>query len=578
MKQTSILYESEEHLQNYIKIENFNEENLLVFLFSDEPLEKVKKIIKEIKKMLPKSLIIGSSSGGTIHKGNSINGKSLITFCHFKKIKAKGIILSSEDFTSAEMALEINKQIISENSKMLFLFDDGMEMNSSELLNEISSILPDLPLAGGKAGNENYILGDTYIFLNEKIISKGAVAVSLNGEYLRVSQQYRLNWKKIGKKMRITEAEGNIIKSIDNTPILELYEKYMGSDFALGLPETSGMEFPFIVKREGIDIARSLVQKLPDGSVSYHGDVKKGEKVQFSFGHIPVIIDEVGEECRRAAKFQPEGILIFSCLARKNLLQKAINYELAPFGKIAPMAGFFTLGEFFHKRKQNFLLNITMTILLLSEEPINNNVQIEDFFCFKNNQLDDRQLNITKTLIHLMDQVSNELEEKNIILKNLSYTDSLTGLYNHRFFVEALENEIKRALRYDKKLSLAILDIDNFKEINDLYGHDAGDKVLIEVASKVTESCRETDIICRYGGDEIVVILIETGIEKAQDICERINHNLRDIKLYEKNLYVTLSSGLVELDSKNSQNILKKADERLYKAKNKGKNNIICTD
>ena len=206
MKQTSILYESEEQLQNYIYLEKFKEENLLIFLFSDDPLEKVKTIIKEIKRMLPKALILGSSSGGIIHKGNSVSGKSLITFCQFKMIKPKGIILSSENFNSAEMALEIKKQIISEDSKMLFLFDDGTEMNSSELLYEISSILPKLPLAGGKAANENYILGDTYIFLNEEIITKGAAAVSLNGEYLRVSQQYRLNWKKIGKKMKIKNA------------------------------------------------------------------------------------------------------------------------------------------------------------------------------------------------------------------------------------------------------------------------------------------------------------------------------------------------------------------------------------
>lgn len=578
MKQTSILYESEEQLQNYIYLEKFKEENLLIFLFSDDPLEKVKTIIKEIKRMLPKALILGSSSGGIIHKGNSVSGKSLITFCQFKMIKPKGIILSSENFNSAEMALEIKKQIISEDSKMLFLFDDGTEMNSSELLYEISSILPKLPLAGGKAANENYILGDTYIFLNEEIITKGAAAVSLNGEYLRVSQQYRLNWKKIGKKMKITEAEGNIIKSIDGIPIMKLYEKYMGSEFAQGLPESSGMEFPFIIKREGIDIARSLVNKLPDGSVAFHGDVRKGEEVQFSYGHIPVIIDEVGKECHEAAQFQPEGILIFSCLARKNLLQKAINYELAPFGEIAPMAGFFTLGEFFHKRTRNFLLNITMTILLLSEEPINNDVKNEDFFCFKNNQPDDRQLNITKTLIYLVDQVSSELEEKNKILKNLSYTDSLTGIYNHRFFIEALENEVKRALRYDKKLSLAILDIDNFKEINDLYGHIVGDKVLIEVASKIKASCRETDIICRYGGDEIVVILIETGIEKAREICERINHSLGNMVLFDKNIKVTLSIGVAQFYPKDPENILKKADDRLYKAKNKGKNNIICAD
>lgn len=576
MRQINILYESEKQFKNQIAKENFIEENLLVFLFSDESITKIKEIIKDLQTYLPNTLIAGSSSGGIIHEGHSLAGQSVITFLQFEKIKPKGILLSLEDYSSEEMALEIKKKIHNEESKLLFLFNSGVNTNPVKLLEEISTLMPNLPLAGGSAGNIEYYSEETYIFLNDEVIKNGAVAITLNGEYLRIFQNYRLNWQKIGKKMKVTEAEGNILKSVDGIPILDLYEKYMGKEFVGDLVKYSGIEFPFILKREGMDIARSLMEPLPDGRILYHGDIRIDEEVQFSYGHVPNIINDVEKEYNEAIKFQPQGILIFSCFARKKLLGQAVDNELLPFEQIIPTSGFFTFGEFFHRENKNFLLNITMTLLMLSEEPENNKIIVEKYTQPNRLISKNHQLNVIETLIRLVDQVSSELEERNALLNHLSYTDSLTGLYNQRFFKEALEHETMRALRYNNKLSVAILDIDNFKEINDSFGHSVGDMVLSEIAFKIEDSCRDTDIVCRYGGDEIVIILLETDIERAKEVCERISQNIYRIDFMDKDIKVTLSIGIAELSPKEPEKILKKADERLYKAKKKGKNNIIC--
>jgi predicted signal transduction protein with EAL and GGDEF domain len=189
-------------------------------------------------------------------------------------------------------------------------------------------------------------------------------------------------------------------------------------------------------------------------------------------------------------------------------LEETVNYELEPFAEIAPSAGFLPT-EILPPNKKNHLLNITMTMVLLSEEP-----KKEDFnkehICELKIHNPDRRLSITKTLINLVDQVSTELEKTNKELQHLSNTDSLTELYNHRYFLETLEHEINRAKRYKKKLSIAILDLDDFKFVNDTFGHSTGDRVLSEVAGKIKSSCRETDIVSRYGGDEIVIIFTET--------------------------------------------------------------------
>ncbi len=577
LKQISFLYETEEHLIKKIEQENFKEKNLLVFLFSDEPLEKIKEIIKYIRKLLPEALLAGTSSASVISDGVSVEGRSLISFCQFENVEPRGLIVNSFDKSPKNIALKIQKEIISDDTKMIFLFSDGMEMKSPEILDEISNLMPKIPLAGGKAGSPDYLAEETYVFLNDETTNKGILAVSLNGSYLRVSQLYRLKWKTIGRKMVVTKAQGSVVNSIDGVPVIDIYEKYMGKDFSDNLPESAGLEFPFIINRDGMEIARSLVNKMPDGSFVYHGDIIEGEEVRFGYGHIPLIVDDIEDDCIKASEFQPQGILSFSCVARKSLLGNNIDFELDPFSKIAPMAGFFTFGEFFHQNQKNYLLNITMTLLLLSEEPIKKNKN--DYSVCKNlNKRKDRSLSVTKSLIHLVDQVSTELEERNEKLKLLSNTDGLTELYNHRYFIETLDNEIKRALRYNKILSIALFDFDDFKKINDTYGHSKGDYVLAAVANKIKESCRETDIVCRYGGDEIIVIFPETNYETASKISERVSENVEKINFPEKDIKITLSYGVNELDPQKPDQLMKKADDRLYISKSNGKNNIICKD
>ncbi len=120
----------------------------------------------------------------------------MLIFCHFDNVQPKGMLLPEEDFTPKEMAVEIKNKLCSENTKILFLFKDGLENNSHILLSEIADIIPDIPLVGGKAGSNNYFAENTYVFLNDRVLNKGALAISLNGEFLRIAQQYRLNWKK----------------------------------------------------------------------------------------------------------------------------------------------------------------------------------------------------------------------------------------------------------------------------------------------------------------------------------------------------------------------------------------------
>ena len=159
-----------------------------------------------------------------------------------------------------------------------------------------------------------------------------------------------------------------------------------------------------------------------------------------------------------------------------------------------------------------------------------------------------------------------------------SHTDSLTNLWNHGFFQETLLEEIAKAEKAKTQLSLAIIDIDNFKQLNDTYGHQNGDKILKELALLLKESSREADFICRYGGEEFSIILPQTTQEKSYEICERIRKTINDHHfenfLPSPDLKVTVSIGLATFPDhgRNKEELIANADKAMYIAKFSGKN------
>ncbi|MEN6462558.1 MAG: GGDEF domain-containing protein [Syntrophomonas sp.] len=159
-------------------------------------------------------------------------------------------------------------------------------------------------------------------------------------------------------------------------------------------------------------------------------------------------------------------------------------------------------------------------------------------------------------------------------LLRLSVTDSLTGIYNKAKFNQELDWWIDFCNRYGSPLSLVIFDIDNFKKINDNYGHLTGDNILKSITLLIKNTIRNTDIFARWGGDEFVVLLPNTDIEQAIVITERMRSCIQKSKC-DGVINVTCSFGLVSLlNNENTESLLQRADKFLYKAKEQGKNTV----
>jgi diguanylate cyclase (GGDEF)-like protein len=164
-------------------------------------------------------------------------------------------------------------------------------------------------------------------------------------------------------------------------------------------------------------------------------------------------------------------------------------------------------------------------------------------------------------------------------LFDLAYRDSLTGLYNRRSFEKQLAAEWKRRRRYKRPLSLIMIDIDHFKKVNDTYGHQKGDSVLRSVAGIINDNVRSSDFPCRYGGEEMAVILSETSLGNAATTAEKLRA-LVEIQVNEiEGLNVTISLGVSTYVENMSEpgDLISAADSCLYKAKNSGRNRVIVS-
>jgi diguanylate cyclase (GGDEF)-like protein len=164
-------------------------------------------------------------------------------------------------------------------------------------------------------------------------------------------------------------------------------------------------------------------------------------------------------------------------------------------------------------------------------------------------------------------------------LLRLASIDGLTGLYNRRHFLALAEKEWHRVKRYERPLSLLMLDIDLFKSINDRFGHDAGDKVIMDVANSCIETKRSSDVVGRIGGEEFAFVLPETDMESALQLAERLRLSIADrpVFLGRESITLSVSIGLAEASPSVTgiQELMKQADEALYVAKRSGRNRVV---
>lgn len=292
--------------------------------------------------------------------------------------------------------------------------------------------------------------------------------------------------------------------------------------------------------------------------------------------------NEIIERCQANTKeirqFSPEGITIFSCITRRLFLKEDTNQVLAPYGEIAPVCGGYSHGEISRLHGKTEALNMTLVAAVFREREGNvDSGRDPSSIVFQSGSMTTIQ-----RLASFITVSTAELEKTNALLaeanRKLSYVaahDGLTGLLNR----ESIESVLHRLVWERKKdkveFSAIMIDLDDFKSINDIHGHSEGDRVLKEVSSIFMDEIKPPRKTGRWGGDEFVILLRDTGEDKAFALAERLKKEFqRLVKCGGKS--VSASFGVTSSkEGETFDSFYRKMDTALYHAKFKGKNRIF---
>ncbi|MGZ5208338.1 MAG: FIST N-terminal domain-containing protein [Sulfuricurvum sp.] len=362
----TVTYTSPDHISP-----SFREEmNVLVQIFTSlRTCAEIMHLIDNVKTILPHAKILGTTAGAKILEGELTDESTLLVVSAFVSSAVHtGLVLSSDNVfeDAADLTRKLQKKS-STSPKAAIVFSEGLHIDGEMLLAGVSDTQPNIIIAGGMA-SDHHRFQETMVFTEEGCTNQGFAIAMLFGEALHVYNRFSFNWVGLGRTFTVTKSKGNRVWELDDTPIIDIYKRYLGDPIAELLPDI-GLEFPMIITDKGMVIARAARVKHNDGSLSFTGSIAEGTTLCFGFGDSEGIIADSDINHDFFLDKPVETLFVYSSVARLSLVKKDIEQEMLRLQCIAPTVGFYTYGEFYHApcEKCNRFLNQTMTVLGLSE-------------------------------------------------------------------------------------------------------------------------------------------------------------------------------------------------------------------
>ncbi|MBQ9453877.1 MAG: diguanylate cyclase [Desulfovibrio sp.] len=551
-----------------------NTTTVLVSIYSgwtDE--EEVRTLLCQIRSVLPEAVIVGCTTSGEIMAGTMSLRTTVVTFMAFTSTQLQAQVIDFSNVSvndgAAEVIATCRKQDDLAGIEVLFANNNA---NAYAFLAAMNDLPHDLPVFGGVAGCEEN--GSSYVFVNDTIIRNGAVVLCFLGRDIHIQVNASQGWNPLGPWFRITAmAAENVITELDNRPANYIYEKYLAispEDF-----EQEILVFPLFLERNGQQMLRHPACTTQEGAIVLHGDCRIGERVRLAYGNPAKILDALRNIHKNILYFEPQAIMIFNCSSRRFFLLDAANHELKPFENIAPSSGLYTAGEVGRTNKGEVsILNMTLVSVSFRE---GETLQYSNAVVQPNPSRKPLTgaMKLLQHLAHFITVTSEELEAANRQLQQLATTDRLTDLYNRGEIESILQKELSSRRQGNRQICAIMLDVDNFKMVNDTYGHAIGDAVLRRVGAALKRNIRRGDAAGRWGGEEFLIILPNCSIDTAANVAERIRTDVAKDYTLPNGEHVTVSLGVADFSEKLSyMDFYRILDDALYQAKHQGKNKV----
>lgn len=591
MKQFDFQYLDSVSFEN--ELENFKKEIIsdngfskMMFCVYSKILDRnvISRTAGIIEKVFPDADYMGCSTSGNIIDCKLSSDITVV--CTVFETPSTQFIIRQFDFsadTTGNITDRINR-ITAENTwikavEMYFTIPEG---SYTEFCNGMNSISKDIQIFGGVACSSDITSSDSYVFTKaEGYSEKSVVIVFYGGEDFNVSSIKITGWKQLKRTFRVTKSDGSILKELDGVPAYEVYRKY------LDIPNdenffSNTLEFPLFYEHDGTTILRVPVASNSDGSITMSSDIDEGSVVCLSYGDPRTVLEKIENDSRKIYEFQPDVIHIFSCAARCAFWNtNEPTHELSALKDIASSAGFFSHGEFI--RHNGFLNQHNVTLVIVSmREGERDGLPV--YLKEKSRKEGSSKMPLVSRLATFIAESSRELEEYNARLqmineklKATSIIDGMTGLFNRREIqtrIEVCLSDIKK-----RDFSLIMLDIDNFKQVNDTYGHQEGDVVIIALADILrNEHIRSSSDYSagRWGGEEFMMLLPDTKLSTAILVAELIRKCFSET-VFSNVRPQTVSLGVTQAKQNDTiDSLFTRVDTALYRAKKSGKNKVIA--
>jgi len=546
-----------------------NVKNIWIQVYvTDEQGDCFMPIRDTIALCLPESKYVVTHAGKAFSSDDVSNSAALIV-CNLFEDPSTKLELKQYQFDSEHYESTIDELIkyINDNPWIkLISFNAGSDLTGARYMNRLAeNINPDIKMTGGAAITETMSVQAT-LFSSDGNMSSSALVMSfIGGDNFEARTDVIVGWKPIGKEFTVTKTDGPILYEIDGMPAFDIYKKYFKIECPPGMIVNQTIEFPFCFESDGRLFLRCPFILNEDGSmVMMLNDLYNGQKIKLSFGSPDVIIESIISKLNEIATFEPQVMSVNSCLGRYFFWGDNLRNELVGFRKISSSSGFLTGGELLRTGNKIRIFNETMVVTSMREGK-----KTPDGSGIHTIQKIERNYTLTQRLASFIDTVTSDLEEYTKTVSNMAITDSLTGLNNRR----EIERIIEMTAKENKVFSLIMLDADNFKQINDTYGHRQGDKALCLLANLINELISEANFEVyagRWGGDEFLIACLSDNVEDAISLANNLQKKYQSANEIDFEKSISVGIATFEKDM-NLEMVFQKADTKLYAAKAKGK-------
>ncbi len=551
--------------------------HLYTISFDEDKIHLVQEMIRDV---FPDAIIGGTSSNGDICDGHLAEYGLVMSASVFESTDVKTKLFACAPGDEKSIGEAIRAEIDStEGIKAAEILITLKSINSHAVLNEVEKCNEKVKIFGGGSANADISSDDTKVINEDTVCDSGVLLITYSGADFHVSIRHAIGWKPLGRDLKVTKIDGKRLYELDNIPAGKIYSRYLDikadDTFFANI-----LEFPIMSIQHGYEVLRLPFScRTEDDSILLAADVEKGSTVNLSYGDPDVIRGDVNNLVKHVEKFAPQAVFLYSCGVRRLYWKYLINKETGPFSMIAPVSGFYSSGEIM--RMDSYLIEHHVTLIAIAMREGGEAEATPTGVGDKKIEMSEEQkmhgqISMVRRLANFINVTSAELRAANDELQKKADSDALTGLYNRRMMDSLLLTGIDHSNKYNTNLVLGIIDIDDFKEINDTYGHDQGDLVLKTIASLIHEEIvdHNSGICGRWGGEEFMFMISKKSMPDAKLAIEVLRKRIEKTT-FPKIGNRTVSIGMtMHVRGEGIEAIFRRADDALYEAKGSGKNKV----